>query len=151
PRRRRPRRSSRRRGRAGCARRARAAGAGAASRRRRRSRSAGRWGGSGVGGGASGGPLVGYAWVTPIMDLCRPRVKIRPPMPLAPGLSLRRAGPRDAAPIAELNRRLAEESEGLALDPARLRAGVEALLGDAGKGFYLVVEEGDRIVGQLML
>jgi ribosomal protein S18 acetylase RimI-like enzyme len=72
-------------------------------------------------------------------------------MPLAPGLTLRRAEPRDAAQVAELNRRLATESEGLELDPQRIRAGVEALLADAAKGLYLVVEEGQRVVGQLML
>ena len=72
-------------------------------------------------------------------------------MPLAPGLALRPAEPRDAEQVAELNRRLAAETEELALDPARVRAGVTALLADPAKGRYLVVTEGDRIVGQLML
>ena len=73
------------------------------------------------------------------------------PMSLAPGLVLRPATPADTSQITELNRRLAAETEDLALDPDRLRAGVEALLLDPAKGRYLVVVEGERIVGQLML
>lgn len=57
----------------------------------------------------------------------------------------------DAATIAEFNRAMARETEHLELDPVRVRAGVEAVLGDPAKGFYLVAESGGRVVGQLMI
>jgi GNAT superfamily N-acetyltransferase len=57
----------------------------------------------------------------------------------------------DAAVIAEFNRRLAEESEGLRLDAACLQAGVAALLRDPGKGIYFVAEVEGAVVGQVMI
>lgn len=57
----------------------------------------------------------------------------------------------DAGVIADFNRRLAWESEGLRLDEAVLAAGVQALLADASKGWYLVAEESGTIVGQVMV
>ncbi|HEV8629239.1 MAG TPA: GNAT family N-acetyltransferase [Thermoanaerobaculia bacterium] len=64
---------------------------------------------------------------------------------------VRPAAAGDAPVIADFNLRLAHESEGLALDPPTVRAGVEALLADPAKGAYFVAEEGGRPVGQLML
>ena len=72
-------------------------------------------------------------------------------MPVASPLLIRPASPADAATIADFNVLLAQESEGLALDLATVRAGVEALLLDASKGVYVVAESGGRLVGQLML
>jgi ribosomal protein S18 acetylase RimI-like enzyme len=46
---------------------------------------------------------------------------------------------------------LARESENLALEPARVRAGVEALLRDPAKGTYFVAEAGGEVVGQLLI
>jgi ribosomal protein S18 acetylase RimI-like enzyme len=66
-------------------------------------------------------------------------------------VAVRRAGPEDAAVIAEFNRRLAEETEGKALDAALLRAGVEAGLADEAKALYFVAEDGGDVIGQLML
>ena len=67
-------------------------------------------------------------------------------------LRIRRAVPGDAAAIADFNAAMARETEHLELDAPRLRAGVEAVLADAGKGFYLVAENADRrVVGQLMI
>jgi GNAT superfamily N-acetyltransferase len=66
-------------------------------------------------------------------------------------LSVRPATPADAGTIADFNRRLAEESEGLALDAATVAAGVAALLADPAKGTYFVAEEAGQPVGQLML
>ena len=66
-------------------------------------------------------------------------------------VAVRRAGPGDAAVIAEFNHRLADETEGKALDPAVLRAGVEAGLADEAKALYFVAEEDGAVVGQLML
>jgi ribosomal protein S18 acetylase RimI-like enzyme len=66
-------------------------------------------------------------------------------------LVLRRAVPADAPVIVEYNRRLAEETEGKALDPLVLAAGVAAGLADARKALYFVAEDGGEVVGQLML
>ena len=66
-------------------------------------------------------------------------------------LRIRRAGMADAADIAGFNAAMARETEHLELDPARVRAGVEAALADEAKGFYLVAETGGRPVGQLMI
>jgi ribosomal protein S18 acetylase RimI-like enzyme len=66
-------------------------------------------------------------------------------------LSLRRAGPADAAAVAEFNRLLAFETEGKTLDPAVLARGVEAGLADPNKGLYFVAEDGGAVVGQVMV
>jgi ribosomal protein S18 acetylase RimI-like enzyme len=66
-------------------------------------------------------------------------------------LSLRRAVPADAPTIVEFNRRLADETEGKALDPAILTAGVAAGLADEHKALYFIAEDNGDIVGQLML
>lgn len=59
--------------------------------------------------------------------------------------------PADAAVIAEFNLRLAEETEDLCLDPAVVRAGVEALLEDPAKGIYFVAEINGVLAGQVMI
>ena len=66
-------------------------------------------------------------------------------------LVLRRAVPADAPVIVEYNRRLAEETEGKALDLRVLAAGVAAGLADPLKARYFVAEEDSQVVGQLML
>ncbi len=66
-------------------------------------------------------------------------------------LTLRRANLADAAVIAEFNRRLAWESERIALDAATLLAGVTAGLADPHKGFYTVAERAGEIVGQTLV
>jgi len=58
---------------------------------------------------------------------------------------------RDVEVIADFNTRLAHETEELSLDPAMVRAGVEALLRDAAKGTYFVAELGDDVVGQVLI
>ncbi len=65
-------------------------------------------------------------------------------------LSIRRAGPADAAVIVEFNRLLAAESEGKTLDPAVLAPGVAAVLADPRKGAYFLAEEDDVPAGQIM-
>ena len=63
--------------------------------------------------------------------------------------TVRRAGPADAALIAEFNRLLALESENVVLDPVKLAAGVAAVLADPVKGLYFVAEQDGQVVGQL--
>jgi GNAT superfamily N-acetyltransferase len=65
-------------------------------------------------------------------------------------LSIRRAGPADAAIVTEFNRLLAAESEGKTLDAAVLAAGVASGLADPRKGVYFLAEEDGVAVGQIM-
>jgi len=66
-------------------------------------------------------------------------------------ITIRRAGLPDAPVLADFNLRLAEETEGLRLDPARVEAGVDALLKDPAKGVYYVAEVNGAVAGQLMI
>jgi ribosomal protein S18 acetylase RimI-like enzyme len=65
-------------------------------------------------------------------------------------LAIRRAGPADAAVVAEFNRLLALESEGKTLDAAVLAAGVAAGLADPNRSTYFLAEEDGTAVGQIM-
>jgi GNAT superfamily N-acetyltransferase len=62
-------------------------------------------------------------------------------------LTVRRATPADAPVVAEFNSRLARETEGKALDPAALAAGVAAVLADPNKGIYFVAEDDGAVLG----
>lgn len=63
---------------------------------------------------------------------------------------LRAATDADLDALVEGNLRLAAESEGLHLDPARVRAGVAAGLAGAGGAAYRVAVVDGGVVGQLM-
>lgn len=65
-------------------------------------------------------------------------------------LSIRRAGPADAAIVCEFNRLLALESEHKTLDAAVLAAGVAAGLADPHKSVYFLAEENGAAIGQIM-
>ena len=65
--------------------------------------------------------------------------------------NVRRANVHDMDVLVEFNAAMALESEGKALDRRRLRDGVAALLDEDDRGFYLVAEAEDRVVGQLMV
>ncbi len=57
----------------------------------------------------------------------------------------------DAPFIVSGNLCLALETEQRQLDPARVTAGVEALLKDPAKGIYFVAEAGGQLAGQLLI
>ena len=65
-------------------------------------------------------------------------------------MRIRDATPGDLDFIAASNRAMAAETEDVALDPALLRAGVDAVLADASLGRYYIAELDGRPVGQLM-
>jgi GNAT superfamily N-acetyltransferase len=65
--------------------------------------------------------------------------------------SVRPATLADAPAIAEFNRRLAIETENKVLDAATLGAGVAAILADANKGRYFVADDGEEVIGQMMI
>lgn len=57
----------------------------------------------------------------------------------------------DAAALVEFNQAMALETEGKTLEPAKISAGVAAVFEDDKKGFYVVAEAGETIVGGLMV
>jgi GNAT superfamily N-acetyltransferase len=65
--------------------------------------------------------------------------------------AVRRAQPGDADSIAEFNSAMALETEGRALIPERIGAGVRRLLADPALGFYAVAEHEGRVIGCLMV
>ena len=66
-------------------------------------------------------------------------------------IKIRKAALADLPIIADFNGRLARESEGLALEAARVEAGVGAVLNDPAKGIYYVAEVTGAVAGQLMV
>lgn len=66
-------------------------------------------------------------------------------------IRIREAALADVPVIADFNVRLAEESEGLRLDEARVQAGVAALLKDRAKGIYHVAEVEGAVAGQVLI
>jgi GNAT superfamily N-acetyltransferase len=65
-------------------------------------------------------------------------------------IDIRPAVPDDWPTIVDFNCRLAEESEGKALDCAHVEPGVKAVLADPRKGRYFIAKSDGRPVGQLM-
>jgi GNAT superfamily N-acetyltransferase len=66
-------------------------------------------------------------------------------------MRIRTANQNDAEAIAASNLALAKESENIILSGETVLSGVTSLLSDDTKGFYLVAEEKERIIGQLMI
>ncbi len=68
-----------------------------------------------------------------------------------PALVLRRGTPGDVVFLVECNRIMARETEGKALDPATLAAGVRGVFEQSDRGFYLVAERAGQPVGSLLV
>ncbi len=66
-------------------------------------------------------------------------------------ITIRPATLSDNESLVDFNAAMALETETLKLDRERLRKGVEALLTDSAKGFYVVAEIDGVIIGQLMI
>lgn len=66
-------------------------------------------------------------------------------------MKIREATPQDAALIAQFNQKMARETEGRELPDEIIQPGVRAVLEDKNKGFYLVAEEGEKVMGGLMI
>jgi ribosomal protein S18 acetylase RimI-like enzyme len=67
------------------------------------------------------------------------------------GLAIRRATAADAAAISRFNQAMALETEGKALIPELVDAGVRRLIGEPALGFYVVASDGDAIVACLLV
>lgn len=66
-------------------------------------------------------------------------------------LSIRPAAPTDRDTLAAYNVAMAAETEHRRLDPAAVRRGVERVLAEPARGFYLVAEVEGIVVGQLLV
>jgi len=66
-------------------------------------------------------------------------------------MNIRKAILSDLATIIENNMKLAEESESISLDKSTVEQAVETMLRKPEKGFYLIAEEQNEIIGQLMI
>jgi ribosomal protein S18 acetylase RimI-like enzyme len=66
-------------------------------------------------------------------------------------MNIRLAQKQDAPALVEFNQAMALETEGKRLDSNILRSGVEAVFGDEKKGFYVVAESENEIIGGLMV
>ena len=65
-------------------------------------------------------------------------------------LRIRPAYPREISTLVEFNRALAKETEGVELDPERVRAGVEAVFADPTRGTYYLALRGEEALGGLL-
>jgi GNAT superfamily N-acetyltransferase len=66
-------------------------------------------------------------------------------------LTIRLGEERDIFNIAAFSSKMAEETEALHLDLGTVQKGVEAVVSDPDKGFYLVAEKGNHMIGQLAI
>ncbi len=66
-------------------------------------------------------------------------------------IRIREARGKDVSVLTDFNRRMAMETENQELDPAVVASGVQAVFTEAGRGFYLVAEIAEEIVGCLMV
>jgi GNAT superfamily N-acetyltransferase len=66
-------------------------------------------------------------------------------------MNIRLAQKTDAPALVEFNQAMALETEGKRLDSAILTGGVEAVFEDSKKGFYVVAEYENEIIGGLMV
>lgn len=64
-------------------------------------------------------------------------------------MQLRPAHVGDLDTIVAFNTRMAEETEGLRLDPTLIVPGVRAMIEDPAKGRYFVAERDGQIIGQI--
>lgn len=66
-------------------------------------------------------------------------------------MDIRLAERNDANALVEFNQAMALETEGKQLESEKITNGVAAVIADAAKGFYVVAERDDAIVGGLMV
>lgn len=66
-------------------------------------------------------------------------------------MNIRLAVEADTDALVEFNQAMALETEGKTLDAQILKSGVESVFHDEKKGFYVVAEDDEQIVGGLMI
>ncbi|MFT6863568.1 MAG: ribosomal protein S18 acetylase RimI-like enzyme [Akkermansiaceae bacterium] len=70
---------------------------------------------------------------------------------MADEMKIRKAESGEVPVLVAFNLAMALETEGKELDPTVLTAGVKGIFAQPGRGFYLVAECGDEVVGSLMV
>jgi GNAT superfamily N-acetyltransferase len=66
-------------------------------------------------------------------------------------LTIRGGVPGDTPLVADMNARMAQETEHRALDREVLTAGVRAVLSDPSRGLYFIAEQDGSVLGQAMI
>ncbi|MFP4227818.1 MAG: N-acetyltransferase family protein [Salinivenus sp.] len=66
-------------------------------------------------------------------------------------VTVRPATVNDRDTLTRFNVAMAEETEDKPLDPDTVRAGVDGIFESPSRGFYLIAERDDRVVGSLMI
>ncbi|MCG9738092.1 GNAT family N-acetyltransferase [Shewanella insulae] len=66
-------------------------------------------------------------------------------------MQIRKGQQSDLTALVQFNQAMANETEGLSLDQQTLTQGVQTLLENPARGFYLVAEEAGEILGSLMV
>ncbi len=66
-------------------------------------------------------------------------------------MQIRKGQQSDLTALVQFNQAMANETEGLSLDQQTLTLGVQTLLENPARGFYLVAEEVGEILGSLMV
>ncbi|KIO38214.1 GNAT family N-acetyltransferase [Shewanella sp. cp20] len=66
-------------------------------------------------------------------------------------MQIRKGQQSDLGALVQFNQAMANETEGLSLDQQILTQGVQTLLENPARGFYLVAEEAGEILGSLMV
>ena len=66
-------------------------------------------------------------------------------------MQIRKGQQADLSALVQFNQAMAQETEGLSLDEQTLTHGVNTLLEQPEKGFYLVAEQEGEILGSLMV
>ncbi len=66
-------------------------------------------------------------------------------------MNIRTANFEDVGSLVEFNQAMALETEGKRLETSVLQSGVEAVLNNEKKGFYVVAEDENKIIGGLMV
>jgi ribosomal protein S18 acetylase RimI-like enzyme len=66
-------------------------------------------------------------------------------------MKIRTAGTEDVGSLVAFNQAMAQETEGKSLDPVVLTAGVQAVFDDDRRGFYVVAEDDEKIIGGLLV
>ncbi len=72
-------------------------------------------------------------------------------IPATNEIHIRKATQTDAERIADFNRKMALETEGIKLNPEVILAGTCRMIQDQNRGFYLVAESEQEIVASLMI
>lgn len=66
-------------------------------------------------------------------------------------ITIRKATLQDVDDIVRFQQNMALETEGKALDESLLRQGITSVFGPGDKGFYLVAESDETVVGSLLI